>query len=249
MKNKFIYYTKSINSINIFLVQIISKMITVKTIQQKKSGQEVKQKLALALMQKQLQLLKLKEYLILIGFISGAALLRVPMQVLPSVEPLTFFALLAGWLFGKKKGAVTGASSLYLSNFFVFGGHGPWTIFQAIGFGAAGFFGGFLRKKATVFEAITIAVIATLVFEIVVNIGSVVIFPLSIFSLFLTALPFTLVHLISNIIFASFLPWAKKFVYKKGGFDERQIISNFVNRISSSGHFNWLFHSGKATSE
>lgn len=224
-------------------------MTIAETIQRKKSEQTVKQKLALAVMQQQLQLLKLKEYLILTGFIGGAVLLRVPMQALPSVEPLTFFALLAGWLFGKKKGAITGASSLYLSNFFVFGGHGPWTIFQAIGFGAAGFLGGFLRKKASIFETITIAVIATLIFEIVVNIGSVFVFPLGIFTLFLTALPFTLVHLVSNIIFASFLPWARKFVYKKGGFDERQIISNVVNRIRGNSHFSWLFPSGRASSE
>ena len=69
------------------------------------------------------------------------------MQAVPSAEPLTFFAILAGWLFGRNKGFLAGASSLYISNFFMFGGQGPWSIFQAVGFGIAGWLGGTLRKK------------------------------------------------------------------------------------------------------
>ena len=68
--------------------------------QKSKSAQNV----ALHALQKQMQVLRLKEWLVLIGVAVGAALLRVPMQAVPSAEPLTFFAVLAGWLFGRKKG-------------------------------------------------------------------------------------------------------------------------------------------------
>jgi len=49
-----------------------------------------KQRLALHALQNQLNILRLKELLMVLGFIFGAALLRVPMQALPSAEPITF---------------------------------------------------------------------------------------------------------------------------------------------------------------
>ena len=139
----------------------------------KKQKTETKQKLSTAqsvavkAVQKQLQLINLKEILILMGFVVGGALLRVPMQAVPSAEPLTFFAILTGWLLGRKRGFLAGASSLYISNFFMFGGQGPWTPFQAVGFGIAGWLGGMLRKKASYLEVIMISVIATLIFEVI----------------------------------------------------------------------------------
>ncbi len=198
------------------------------------------QRLALHALEKQLQIMKLKEWLFLISFIFGAALLRVPMQAVPSAEPLTFFAILAGWLFGKKKGFLAGISSLYISNFLVFGGQGIWTFFQALGFGIAGFLGGFLRKNASVFETVLYMAIATLIFEIIVNIGSLFMFPFSIFTLFLTALPFTLIHLVSNSIFALFLPITKKVVYEKGRFNEKELCINLINRYSSKFKFSGI---------
>jgi len=189
------------------------------------------QKVALHALQKQLQVLRLKEWLVLIGFVFGAALLRVPMQAVPSAEPLTFFAVLAGWLFGKKKGFLVGASSLYVSNFLMFGGHGPWTLFQFIGFGIAGFLGGFLRKKSTIIESLIIIAIGTLIFEVIMNLSSAIIFPAGILTLFFTAIPFTLVHLVSNSIFALFLPKAKELVYEKGKFNERELCEKALKKF------------------
>ena len=195
--------------------------------QKSKSAQNV----ALHALQKQMQVLKLKEYLVLIGFGLGAALLRVPMQAVPSAEPLTCFAVLAGWLFGKKKGFLVGASSLYISNFLVMGGHGPWTLFQAIGFGVAGFLGGFLRKKSRIWEGIVIIAIGTLIFELIMNLSSVIFLPASIFVLFLSAIPFITVHLVSNSIFALFLPKAKELIYEKGKFNEKEICEKAIKRF------------------
>ena len=198
------------------------------------------QRMAVHALQKQLQVLKLKEWLILFGFIGGAAALRIPMQAVPSAEPLTFFAILAGWLFGRNKGFLAGASSLYISNFFMFGGQGPWTLFQALGFGIAGWLGGTLRKKASYFEVIIVAVIATLAFEIIMNSLTPFIFGTSIFVAFALALPFVMVHLVSNLIFALALPSAKKFIDKKGGFNEKDICVNILNEYGISSKFNWL---------
>jgi energy-coupling factor transport system substrate-specific component len=215
--------------------------------EKEESKEELKseQKVALHALQKQLQILKLKEWLLLFGFIGGAALLRVPMQAVPSAEPLTFFAILAGWLFGRKKGFLTGASALVLSNFFMFGGQGPWTPFQMLGFGIAGWLGGTLRKKASYVEVIIIAVLATLAFEVVMNLTTLFIFSTSIFMAFALALPFIATHLVSNVIFALALPSAKKFIEKKGGFNEKNICVNTLNKYGITDKLNWLKRFGK----
>ena len=195
--------------------------------------QNSKQRLGLFALQKQLQVLRLKEILVMAGFVSAAAFGRVLMQWLPSVEPLTFFAMLSGWLFGRKKGFAVGASSLYLSNFFVYGGQGPWTIFQALGFGIAGFAGGFLRKKATIFGCLIMAAIATLSFEIIVNFGSLVFLPSSIFTIFFLALPFSIVHLASNLAFSVFLPWLRRYVERTGRFNEKEICMELLHKMKN----------------
>jgi energy-coupling factor transport system substrate-specific component len=192
------------------------------------------QKVALHALQKQIQVLNLKEWLVLIGVVFGGALLRIPMQAVPSAEPLTFFAVLAGWMFGKKKGFLVGASSLYISNFFMFGGQGPWTIFQAAAFGIAGFLGGFLRKKARIMETLVIVAIGTLVFELIMNLSSAIFLPFSILTLFFTAIPFMFTHLISNSIFALFLPKAKELVFEKGKFNEREICEKALEKYKNS---------------
>jgi energy-coupling factor transport system substrate-specific component len=191
----------------------------------------IKEKLALLALQKQLQVLRFKKYLLLVSFISIAAFGRVLMQSIPSVEPLTFFAMLSGWLFGKKKGFLVGASSLYLSNFFVFGGQGYWTIFQALGFGIAGFFGGFLHKNANKLECFMVALFVTLIFEIIMNISSLAFMPYGIFISFLLGLPFLLIHVVSNSIFSLLLPRMKSYIEKTGKFNEREICLKLADEF------------------
>jgi hypothetical protein len=192
-----------------------------------------KEKLGLLALQQQLQILKMKEILVIISFIFAGAWGRVLMQSLPSIEPLTFFAILAGWLFGSRKGFITGASALYISNFFMFGGQGPWTLFQAIGFGIAGLSGGFLRKNATIIECLMITLISTLIFEIIMNTSSLVFLPSNIFTAFLFALPFTIAHIVSNAAFSALLPKIKSYICYKGSFNEREICMEMFNKLKN----------------
>lgn len=206
-----------------------------KTKEKEKQGnkEDVKQRVALHALQKQAQLLNLREAVILASFILGAGLLRVPMQAIPSAEPITFFAILAGWLFGKKKGFLVGVGALVASNFFVFGGHGPWTLFQALGFGIAGYLGGFLGEKSGYLKTIVIMIIATLAFEVVLNFSSLLIFPFGLV-IFLTAIPFIIIHLISNTAFAFALPRVKRFIHEKGQFNERTICRDLIAQLKRS---------------
>ncbi|MFH0831858.1 MAG: ECF transporter S component [archaeon] len=195
--------------------------------------QNSRQKLGLFALQKQLQVLRQKELLLVISFISAGVLGRILMQPLPSIEPITFFAILAGGLFGWKKGFITGASAAYLSNFFMFGGQGPWTLFQMLGFGIAGFLGGFLRNKAKIPECMMIAAIATLLFELIMNFSSIIFIPNAIFSVFFLAVPFMLVHLVSNIAFSALLPKIKQYIYEKGSFDEKEICMEMLKTFKN----------------
>ncbi len=200
-------------------------------IQKSEVDQKIQQKLAQGLIQKQLEYLRLKEYLLLTAFVMIAAALRVPMQIVPSAEPIIFFAILSGWLFGARKGLIVGVSALWVSNFLVIGGQGPWTIFQLVAFGIAGSLGGLLRKKATKLEVITVVVLATVIFELVVNTSSLFFFGFNLWAAFIPALPFGIVHLATNVSFALILHKAKKLSEKKGGFDKREICQELLNKL------------------
>lgn len=197
-----------------------------------KAGLNFEQKMALHALQKQKEIIEMKEWLFIIGFVGIASLLRVPMQVLPNVEPLTFFALLAGWLFGSKKGALAGVSSLYISNFLVFGGHGPWTIFQAFGYALVGFLGGLLRKKSGVVEVLSITLIATISLQLIFNLGWSIMIGFNFLAAMLTGAIFTIIHIASNIVFATLLPKARKLVYEKGRFNEKELCNDLIAQLA-----------------
>lgn len=209
-----------------------------------KTKQTAAQKVAVHALQKQLQNIKLKEWLMLSSFAVGAALLRVPMQAVPSAEPLSFFAILSGWLFGKKKGFIAGAAALYISNFFVIGGHGPWTLFQALGFGVIGWLGGFLRGTkapksfigyaSAAFPVLIIALLGTIIFEIIMNISSSFFFGFNIFLSFFSAIPFMITHIVSNLTFALFIPLAYSLSNKIGGFNEKEVALKLIRRLRSA---------------
>ena len=235
---------------------LLKKKSKVKTEQKLNSSQ----RLALHSVQKQLQLLQLKEWLVVIGFVGGAALLRVPMQTVPSAEPITFFAILAGWLFGKKKGFVAGAAAGYLSNFVTFGGQGPWTIFMVLGWGIAGFLGGFIKdiketKSAwlywlkSIIPVLLIVTISSVSYDIITNAGWAFVMPFSILALALSAIPFMLIHLVSNLVFALFLPFARKIVNEKGKFDEKSVCLDIINRFGGNSKLNRLLHRKEAAEQ
>lgn len=180
--------------------------------------------------QRHFNLLKFEEMLLIITFITAGVFGRVILQGLPSVEPITFFALLAGSLFGWKKGAFTGASSWYLSNFFVLGGQGPWTIIHFANGAIAGFLGGVFLQKPSQIKTIAVMTATTIIFEISINLMSGILF-YGILVSFLSAIPFTLVHITSNVAFSSILPKTRKIIYEKGRINEKQICKELIEKI------------------
>ncbi|HIH32668.1 MAG TPA: ECF transporter S component [Candidatus Diapherotrites archaeon] len=182
-----------------------------------------------------------KELLFFLALLSAAILGRVALQYVPSVEPIIPFAILAGLLFGMKEGFMLGGSAYIISNFFIWGLQGPWTIFQALGAAVPGAFAGFYGKtrKIGAKEFILLAVAGTLFFETLMNVsgafmGIGLIGALGIFTLplyFAASLPFSLVHTVTNAGFARLLvPLLSK--WRRN--DEFKIVS--VSKLDSGKH-------------
>ncbi|MFH0714322.1 MAG: hypothetical protein V1847_01105 [Candidatus Diapherotrites archaeon] len=171
-----------------------------------------------------------RDLTIFLALLGTAIAGRVALQWVPSVEPIIPFAVLAGLLFGMKEGFMLGGSAYIISNFLVWGLQGPWTVFQAIGAAVPGAVAGVYGKvrQASVLELIGLSVLGTVFFEIMVNIGGALTIPgafgvgIAVLPLyFLTSLPFSFIHTISNIGFAGMLHPLLK--WRKG--NEFQIVS------------------------
>lgn len=195
-----------------------------------KNISKLNQKLYIHELQKHISLIKLEELLLIITFITAGVLGRILLQGFPSIEPITFFALLAGSLLGWKKGAITGATTWYLSNFFMLGGQGPWTIVHFANGAIAGFLGGVFLQKPNYIKTIIVMIITTVIFEITINLMSGLVF-YGILVSFITAIPFTITHIISNIVFSSFIPAARKEIYEKGKLNEKELCEKYIKKI------------------
>lgn len=68
--------------------------------------------------------------------------LRVPFAAIPGFQPVTFICAVSGYTLGSVNGFMVGAMCAFISNFFL--GHGPWTLWQMMGWGLCSvFFGSF----------------------------------------------------------------------------------------------------------
>ena len=76
---------------------------------------------------------------------------RILMEPIPNVQPVTVLVLLTGVYFGASR-ALALAAVVALTSNVIFMGHGPWTIFEAIGWGAIGICGALLSDKLVVNE-------------------------------------------------------------------------------------------------
>jgi len=74
-----------------------------------------------------------------------AAVSRIFFAAIPNIQPTTFIVMASGFVFGPSFGFMTGALAAFLSNNFL--GHGPWTPWQMLAWGLAGFISGLLRES------------------------------------------------------------------------------------------------------
>lgn len=114
---------------------------------------------------------------------------------IPSVEPVIPLAVLAGMLHKGTNGFLAGAGGYFFSNLLQLS-LGPWTFFQALAGGIAGYLGTGTTKESYMITVL----IGTLIFEIIINLWGAG-FVVST-DYFFGSLPFTITHFASNIVFA-----------------------------------------------
>ena len=137
---------------------------------------------------------------------------RVLFAAVPGVQPATFIAILAGYVFGAEPGFMVGALTALLSNIFL--GQGPWTPWQMLAWGLAGASGAWLsammRGRIKVFPIATLCAVWGFLFGWTMNFWFWLsfVYPLTLRSFMtanLTSFWFDFFHAAGNLLFAVFL--------------------------------------------
>jgi energy-coupling factor transport system substrate-specific component len=147
-----------------------------------------------------------KEIALIAIYSAFTAVARLPFVGIPSVQPVSFLVLCAGYVFGPLTGFIIGGITAMLSNIFM--GQGLWTIFQIFAWGVIGLFGGLMgRNKTRKPDKWILALIGFLlafVFGWITNIWSWLYLGPT-FASFIAAniqsIPFDMAHAIGNFIF------------------------------------------------
>lgn len=145
--------------------------------------------------------------LILVAVMAALSVLgRFIFAVIPGFKPMTAIVVITAIYLGSEAGFLTGALSAIISNFYF--GQGPWTPFQMLSWGLIGLFAGLLSKPLQRSKAALslYGFFSGIVFSFVMDIWTVVwyngTFDSSLyFAAAGTALPYTLMYAVSNVIF------------------------------------------------
>lgn len=89
-----------------------------------------------------------RELVIIAVMCALAAVARVAFIWVPHFKPIAAIVMIAGVALGSRSGFLVGAISLLVSDF-VFG-QGPWTPWQMLAYGIAGFVAGFLAERGVI---------------------------------------------------------------------------------------------------
>lgn len=127
--------------------------------------------------------------------------------VTPGFKPVAAITAITGFSLGAEAGFLTGATSALVSNMFF--GQGPWTPFQMFTWGMIGFIAGLLGKTGVMHKKIPLilfGIFAGVFFSFGMDIwGAVSMYGVFSWEAYLLALssavPFTIIYAISNIIF------------------------------------------------
>ncbi|MBN2155769.1 MAG: ECF transporter S component [Candidatus Lokiarchaeota archaeon] len=148
-----------------------------------------------------------KEIALIAIYSAFAAVARIPFVGIPSVQPVSFLVLCAGYVFGPLIGFIIGGNTAFLSNIFL--GQGVWTIYQIFAWGFFGLLGGALgktrNKQPDKWILALMGFLLAFLYGWFMNIWSwLLIRPISLASFIATniqSIPFDIAHALSNFIF------------------------------------------------
>jgi len=131
-------------------------------------------------------------------------------RFLPFLKPMTAITIITAIYLGRESGFLTGALSALLSNFYF--GQGPWTIFQMMTWGLLGWLAGILAEPLKRHRSLLLVygVTAGILYSFCMDIWTVLWyageFDSTLYaSALVTAIPYTLSYILSNLIFLTLL--------------------------------------------
>ncbi len=144
----------------------------------------------------------------LIGVLAAiTAASRIPFAALPNIKPCTFLIIVVGLVFGSLAGAMVGSLTAAVSNMFF--GQGPWTPWEMMAWAMVGLVAGYVGKRypeAGVKEIILLGVILGMAYNTLMDLSSWIVFyrcdPDLLIPTMIAGLPFGLLHIIGNVVFA-----------------------------------------------
>jgi energy-coupling factor transport system substrate-specific component len=171
----------------------------------------------------------IKEIVLISSLAAIAGGSRIPFAAIPNVQPTTFLVIVSGFVFGPSFGFAVGVIATLVSNSFL--GHGPWTPWQMIAWGLAGFTAGLFSGNKLFENRLVLALFAFLwgfLFDYIMNLWHWLffIYPLNIqtfIAVYLASFYFDLLHAIGNFVFTYF--FAKDLII---------ILSRFKEKLSYS---------------
>jgi energy-coupling factor transport system substrate-specific component len=144
----------------------------------------------------------------LIGILSAiTAAARLPFAAIPNVQPCTFLIIAIGLVFGSLAGAMVGSLTAAVSNIFL--GQGPWTAWQMVAWSMVGVVAGYIGRKwpgYNVKDLVILGILLGIVYNEMMDLSSWITFyradPNLLLLTFAWGVPFLIMHVIGNVIFA-----------------------------------------------
>ena len=136
---------------------------------------------------------------------------RILLDPIPNVQPVTVLVLLTGAYFGAPRAIALAATIALASNVMLLG-HGPWTLFQAVGWGAIGLVGALMSSRIVVEGRVRIGLLAVIAaasglafnwfvsLSILLEAGPSMLVPY-----LLNGLVFDLYHVAGNVLFVAWM--------------------------------------------
>lgn len=148
-----------------------------------------------------------KEISLIATLATLAAVSRVPFAVIMSVQPTTFIVMISGYVLGPHIGFIIGATAALVSNIFL--GQGPWTPWQMMAWGFAGFSTGIVGLKIEKFRLSSFIIMAFLwgyLFGWIMNLWHWIgfVYPLNLktfIATYIASFPFDTLHAVGNALF------------------------------------------------
>lgn len=156
--------------------------------------------------------LQVRELVVTASVVAAAVASRAAFFFMPQAKPMCAVLIVAAIAFGAEFGFISGALSMLLSNFIF--GQGMWTPFQMLGMGMTVFlcaviFRSFKIKNTVVLGVIS-GVVCFVVYGLIVDLSSVLMMTASfdfksIFSIYLSGMPFNAIHAVTTAVLVALI--------------------------------------------